>query len=57
MAHKWKPVKRYCRYCGAQIVGNKNNKNILKTQCPKCGAFVVSKQINRRHERIDIYIP
>ena len=56
MVNEWDPVICYCWHCGEKLIGYKNNKNIVKIRCPKCGATTVSKKINRRHERLDIYI-
>ena len=53
MQNTWKPTKRLCTNCGQVIIGYRNDKGLVKLQCPKCGLVMVSKRMSRRHERID----
>lgn len=51
------PVQWHCANCGALVMGMRNSDGIVKARCPKCQAVMVSKQMGRRHDRIDIYAP
>lgn len=57
MQNTWKPTKRLCTNCGQVIIGYRNDKGLVKLQCPKCGLVMVSKRMSRRNERIDITPP
>lgn len=51
------PIHSFCKNCGQHLVGYKNASGLIKTECPKCGLRVVSKEMSRRHIVDDIYAP
>lgn len=52
---EWKPIIRHCRNCGEKIIGFKNRAGLVKARCPKCGVWVISRMVDRKHEQCDTY--
>ena len=53
----WTPTERFCSHCGKKRIGYRNEDGLLKVECPYCKVVYVSKKINRRKERVEIYAP
>lgn len=54
---KWTLSHRICMNCGQLLSGHRDKNGLLKMECPKCGLRMVSKQMGRRRENIDVYSP
>lgn len=53
----WSVSHKICMNCGQLLSGHRDKNGLLKMECPKCGLRMVSKQMGRRRENIDVYSP
>ena len=53
----WSVSHKICMNCGRLLSGHRDKNGLLKMECPKCGLRMVSKQMGRRRENIDVYSP
>lgn len=56
---KFKPktIKVICNNCFQFVVAIRDETGLIKYQCPRCGAYTISKAVGRRHLQLDIYAP
>ena len=54
---KWIPAIIHCPNCGTIVTGYRDDKGCAKIHCETCQANMVTKQVSRRHERIDLFAP
>lgn len=54
---EWVQASIHCPSCGTIVTGYRDKEGCAKMQCATCQCNMVTKQVSRRHERIDLYAP
>ena len=54
---KSRQVKFRCPNCWNMGMVWRDEHRVIRYECPQCRAATISKQIGRRHIRLDVYAP